>query len=139
MYRLKKEFYHYVPSLVEQAPRSNHYAGKLYVLINGASGSMAAVVASFIKEYKTATFIGEESGGTMEGNTSEAYTFLVLPNSKIRVMIPLTKKVYNLNAIKGRGVLPDYNIAPRIDDLLNAVDTELNFALDLITEKKQIK
>jgi len=137
MYRLKKEFYHYVPRLVEQEPTSNHYKGKLYVLINGASGSMAAVVASFIKAYSTAIFIGEESGGTMEGNTSEAYALLVLPNSKIRVMIPLTKKVYNLNPIKGRGVLADHHIVPKIEDLLNGVDTELNFALDLITKKSK--
>lgn len=135
MYRLKNEFYHYVPRLAEQEPMGNGYTGKLYVLINGASGSMAAVVASFIKAYRKAIFIGEESGGTMEGNTSETYAFLVLPNSKIRVMIPLTKKVHNLNPIKGRGVLPDYYIVPEIEDLLNGVDTELNFVLDLITKK----
>jgi len=63
MYRLKKA---YMPLLGEQQSDSNHYEGNLYVLINGASGSMASVVASFLKGNGRGVFIGEESGGAME-------------------------------------------------------------------------
>ncbi len=137
MYRLKKEFYSYVPLLDEQKPNKNNYTGKLYLLINGASGSMATVVASFLKGNREITVIGEESGGTVEGHTGASYAFLILPNSKIRVMIPLTKKVHNLDFVKGRGVLPHYNVSPKIEDILNEVDTELNFTLDLISKKNE--
>lgn len=101
---LEKEFYNDLYKL--QQPNKNHFKGKIYVLINRASGSMASVVATFLKANERAIFIGEESGGTMEGNTSDAYAKLQLPNTKIRVEIPLTKKVNNVDFVKGRGVLP---------------------------------
>ena len=137
MFRLKKEYYNYLPLLNEQKPDKNHYNGKLYVLINGASGSMASVVSSFLKANQRSIFIGEESGGTMEGNTSLAYARLLLPNTKIRIEIPLTKTVHYVNFIKGRGVFPDYYVVPKIEDVINGIDTELNFTLDLIVSKKR--
>lgn len=137
MFRLKEEYYNYLPLLNEQKPNKNHYAGKLYTMINGASGSMASVVSSFLKANQRSVFIGEESGGTMEGNTSLAYARLLLPNTKIRVEIPLTKTVHHVGFVKGRGVFPDYYVVPRIEDVINGTDTELNFALDVIGSKKR--
>lgn len=64
---------------------------------------MASIVATFLRDNQRATFIGEESGGTMEGTTSLAYARLILPNSKIRVEIPLTKTGHHVDFIKGRG------------------------------------
>lgn len=122
--------------LAEQQPDKNHYKGKLYVLINGASGSMAAVVTSFLKGNGRAVFIGEESGGTMEGNTSHQSARLILPNSKIRVVIPLIKTINAVAFGKGRGVEPDYEITPKMGDILKGIDTELNFTLNLILHKK---
>jgi hypothetical protein len=136
MYRLKKEYYKYMPLLDEQKPNINNYKGNLYVLINGASGSMASVVASFLKGNGRGIFIGEESGGTMEGNTSHTSARLVLPNSKIRVEIPLIKTTNAVVFTKGRGVYPDYYVTPKIDDILKGIDTELNFTLSLIPAKK---
>jgi hypothetical protein len=136
MFRLKKEYYNYLPLLNEQKPDKNHYTGKLYVLINGASGSMASVVSSFLRANQRSIFIGEESGGTMEGNTSLAYARLMLPNTKIKIEIPLTKTAHHIDFVKGRGVFPDYYVVPRIEDVINGTDTELNFALDLIVSKK---
>lgn len=120
----------------EQQPNSDHYAGKLYVLINGASGSMATVVASFLKGNERGVFIGEESGGAMEGATARYGATLVLPNSKIVVHVGLLKTVRAVAFTKGRGVEPDYKVTPKIDDLLKGTDTELNFVLSLISSKK---
>jgi C-terminal processing protease CtpA/Prc len=137
MFRLKKEYYNFLPLLNEQKPDNNHFSGKLYVLINGASGSMASVVSSLLKANQRAIFIGEESGGTMEGNTSLAYARLLLPNTKIRVEVPLTKTVHHVDFVKGRGVFPDYSVVPEIEDVMNGIDTELNFTLELIASKKR--
>jgi hypothetical protein len=133
MYSLKNK---YMPLLDEQQPDINHFEGKLYVLINGASGSMASVVASLLKGNKRAIFIGEESGGTMEGNTSHQSARLVLPNTKIRVAIPLVKTTNAVPFTKGRGVAPDYPVTPDIRDILKGVDTELNFTLGLISSER---
>jgi hypothetical protein len=59
-----------------------------------------------------------------------------LPNTKIRVEIPLTKKVNNVEFTKGRGVSPDYLIPLNIENIMKGVDAELNFALELIESKK---
>jgi hypothetical protein len=136
MHRLKKEYYNYMPLLNEQKPDENNFKGNLYVLINGASGSMATVIASLLKGNERGIFIGEEAGGTMEGNTSHSTARLILPHSKIRVAIPLIKTTNAVDFTKGRGVYPDYYIIPNIDDILKGIDTELNFALSLISSRK---
>ncbi|SHH64157.1 Peptidase family S41 [Chryseolinea serpens] len=134
VYRLKDEYFNNLYKT--QPPNKDHYKGKIYVLMNGASGSMASVVATFLKASDRAVFIGEEGGGTMEGNTSDSFAKLQLPNTKIRVEIPLTKKVNNVEFMKGRGVFPDYYVSPKIEDIMRGVDTELNFVLNLISTKK---
>lgn len=120
----------------EQQPDSNHYKGNLYVLINGASGSMASVVASILKGNGQGVFIGEESGGAMEGATAFYGATLVLPNSKIKVHLGLVKTTRAVPFTKGRGVEPDYEVHPKIDELLKGTDTELNFTLGLIRSKE---
>jgi hypothetical protein len=133
VYEFKKA---YMPLPGEQQPDMNHHNGNLYVLINGASGSMASVVASFLKGNGRGVFIGEESGGAMEGATARYGATLVLPNSKIKVHLGLLKTTNAVVFTKGRGVYPDHPITPKIDDILAGIDTELNFALSLIASKK---
>ena len=135
-YRPRKEYYdRWTPLLYEQRPMDMHFNGQLTVLMNGASGSMASVVCSFLKSNSQAVFIGEESGGAMEGPTSRSFAKLTLPNTHITIDVPLTKTVNAVSYTKGRGVIPDYWIEPAIDDLLHTIDTELNFALKLIGRK----
>lgn len=133
MYALKKT---YLPQLGEQQVNKNNYKGNLYVLINGGSGSMASIVACFLKGNGRGVFIGEESGGTMEGITARFGATLVLPNTKIRVHFGLLKTDNAVPFTKGRGVEPDYAVQPKIDELLNGTDTELDFVLGLIASKK---
>jgi len=135
-YQVRKEYYRlWTPLLLEQQPRDDHFDGQLTVLANGASGSMAAIVCSFLKSHKRAVFVGEETGGAMEGPTSRSFTKLTLPNTRISIAVPLTKTVNAVTYTKGRGVIPDYWIEPSIEDLLHGVDTELNFALKLINQE----
>jgi hypothetical protein len=53
------------------------------------------------------------------------------------VEVPLTKKVYHVDFIKGRGVSPDFHVQPSIEDIATRTDTELNFALKLIDSQKK--
>lgn len=117
-------------------PDPKAYQHNLYVLINGATGSAASILATLIRvNRKDAVFIGEESGGDMEGPVSGTGTDITLPNTKIRVDIPFVKRVVNLNGyepLKGRGILPDYTVAPSLDDFAGNKDTELEFTISLI-------
>ncbi|HMF71092.1 MAG TPA: S41 family peptidase, partial [Flavitalea sp.] len=117
-------------------PVTDPYTAKLYVLINGATGSAASILATLIRvNRKDAIFVGEESGGDMEGPVSGDGLSIVLPNTRLRADIPFIKRVVNLNGYpnkKGRGIIPDHHIIPTPENVVNNEDAELIFTLRLI-------
>ncbi len=124
------------PLLGLQKPKTNSFKGKVYMLTNGLSFSTTADFCATARSNKRAVFVGEETGGGYYGNTSGGRTEAILPNSGIVVNIPLYKY---LNAVKkaehsDRGIIPDYPVYARIDDILQNRDVELAMALGLIRQ-----
>lgn len=122
------------PNVGKQKHSTPTYRGHIYVLINGGSFSTTSEFLSMLHFHTKATFIGEESGGGYYGNCSGPTPDLKLPHSKVRVEIPLMN--YRM-AVKGypnadRGLIPDYQIAPSIREIIEDKDVELEFAKDLI-------
>ena len=122
-----------------QYPKPHHYTGKVYFLMNGASASTTAELLSAAHANNLGTFIGEEAGGNYEGGNGGSFIGLVLPHSRIRISIPL---VYYHNITKppfkkGRGVIPDYEVPDNLDNILKGIDTQKQFALDLIRQNQQ--
>ena len=120
--------------VAEQAPASTPFLGKLVVLIDGGTFSTAADVAAQLRSMGRATFIGEETGGGYEGNTSGLNALIVLPNSKQRLRIMM----YDYwNAVKpaparGRGTIPDRPVVRRIMDYIRGVDPALEEAIRIL-------
>lgn len=117
-----------------QQPQKNHFDGKAWFLINGQCFSTTAEFCSIAHYHRRGSFVGEEIGGNYYGNTSGTFLILTLPNTKVRVLVPLVKYVL---AVSGypyprRGVMPDFPVQPTIRDLLNRIDAELSFTLKLI-------
>ena len=82
---------------------------------------------------KRASFIGEETGGGYYGNNSGMETTLTLPNSKMRVRVPMYEY---WNAVPGydgkrRGTRPDHPSETKVGNLLRGVDEQLELALKL--------
>jgi hypothetical protein len=125
------------PNLALQQPNAEHYDGKLFFLINGGTFSSTAEFAAIAKSDKRGLFIGEETGGGYYGNTSGDRATIYLPNTQIRVNIPLTRYTLAVKRVKhgGRGVVPDLEIAPTIDDKLSGRDPQMEAALQ-IAEKR---
>jgi hypothetical protein len=122
------------PLLGSQRPQKNSFKGKVFILTNGLSFSTTADFCATARSNNRAIFIGEETGGGYYGNTSGGRTEVVLPNSKIIAYIPIYKYI---NAVKkakhpDRGTIPDYQILPRIEDILQHKDVELEFALAMV-------
>ena len=115
------------------APAPGRFVGRLIVLVDGATGSAAAQLATLIRVNRSdAIFVGEESGGDMEGPISGSYLSMTLPHSKLRVEVPVLKKVLHLNRFRyqrGRGVIPDHVITPTQEDIAHDRDPVLAFAL----------
>lgn len=91
--------------------KKDHFAGEVYLFINGGSYSCSAIVANTFKENKRGQIIGQMSGGSAFINSGGPNKVITLPNSKITFTIPRTQ--YNLRAnpaVIGAGVIPDVAI-----------------------------
>ncbi|MEL0300718.1 MAG: S41 family peptidase [Flavobacteriaceae bacterium] len=111
------------------------YNRKIYVLISGKTFSGGAEFASLIKMTDRGIFIGEETGGTYEGNVSGYSEYIKLPNSKIEIKIPIVHFQINVSPEKkGHGVIPDYRVKQTWRDYLNGKNTKKFFAIKTIIE-----
>lgn len=119
------------------SPKGNNFKGNLYVLANGNSFSATGEFTSFIKQYRKSIFIGEEVGGNKIQNTSGISFKLQLPNSKLRMEIPIVLWKMNVSfPNNGHGVIPDYWVRNTIEDELNNQDSILEYTIDLIEKSK---
>lgn len=115
-------------------PQPNRFTGNVYVLIDGFSFSTCADVATVMHHHQLATFIGQETGGGYDGNTSGNSKSLILPHSGIRVNVPMWKYTTANpgHSYYGRGVIPDYPTSRTRQALIENTDVELAKALELI-------
>ena len=123
----------YHPGVGEHQPASHPFLGKLVVLIDGGSFSTTADVAAQLRSRERATFVGEETGGTYEGNTSGLNALIVLPNSRLglKIMMYGYWNAVRAPAKPGRGTLPEHVVARRVGDLLRGIDPALERAITL--------
>lgn len=119
----------------EKPPQELVYPGKVYVLISGRTFSGGAEFASLVKMTDRGLFIGEETGGTYEGNVSGYSESIKLPNSKIEVEIPTVHFQMNVSPEqKGRGVIPDYEVPQTWEDFISGRNTKKDFTIKMITQ-----
>jgi C-terminal processing protease CtpA/Prc len=114
-------------------PRSNHFAGKIFVLMNGGSFSATAMVIATLEREKRAVFIGEKTGGNrhiISGDPIEE----VLPSTKMRCFISTTNYRIVAGDNDGHGISPTFPVHPSIDDMLKRYDASKAMALKLISD-----
>jgi C-terminal processing protease CtpA/Prc len=119
------------PNLGLQQPVVPVYGGAVTILIDGGSFSATGEFTSVIHHAGRATFVGEESGAGYYGNTSGPSALLTLPHTGVRVRIPFMRYSSAVSgyAPEDRGLIPDHEVTPTIDDLLAGRDPVLAFAL----------
>lgn len=115
----------------EQQPSHPGFAGRLVVLIDGGTFSTAADVAAQLRSRTSAWFIGEETAGAYEGNTSGLNALIVLPNSGLRLRIMMYDywNAVRPPAQRGRGTIPDEPGFRTVADLLAGRDPILQRAI----------
>lgn len=124
----------YYSELGYDSPNSEHiYENKLYLLTSGLTFSGGAEFASLIKMSNRGVFIGEETGGTYEGNVSGYTETIKLPYTGITIDIPTVHfQMDVLPAIRGRGIIPDYEVPQTWEDYLKGKNSKLEFAKRII-------
>jgi hypothetical protein len=118
-----------------QTPKTeDHFSGRVYVLIDSASGSSSAEVPALLHHLGLATIIGEEPNGSYQGETAGIIPTLLLPNSKLAVRVPLL--AYHNDVMPGvrigRGVEPTFSVSETLEDSIAGVDTVMTFTRALI-------
>ncbi len=127
------------PNLGIKPPLQPVFGGTVYALVNGGSFSATGEFLSVFRANRRGLLIGEESGAGRTGNTSGISIGLKLPNSEIAVFIPMVG--YYMAGDPGphpeRGLLPDHEVIPTVEDILEGRDPVLEFALDLARRSRQ--
>ena len=114
-----------------------HFTGKIYVLINGGSFSASCILSSSLKSHPNVTFVGEETGGAYNGTVAGLMPLVNLPNSKIPLRLGLMDiRTINQTNVDGRGIFPDKEIIPTIEDKVNGKDPEMDWILEQIKSAK---
>lgn len=115
----------------------NHFNGNIYILTGGFTFSAATLVASNLKGQQNVTIVGEETGGGAYGNSAMLLPTVVLPNTGLRITIPLYRMVLNSKRLKnGRGIFPDVEVKPSSDNIKRNEDAKLEKVLEILKERK---
>lgn len=112
------------------------FKGKTYVLISGTSFSSAVMFASAIKDCKIGYLIGQETGG-LATETGDIYPF-TLPNTNLNAFVSHKRFVRPSGENDGKGVLPDIEVTPTIEDKLAGNDIEMELAKKIILTSRNI-
>ncbi len=118
-------------------PKKNNFTGKIYVLINGSSFSAASILPSKLKGDKRAILVGEETGGTNDGTVAGRYATKKLKNSKLYLPIGLMLIQPNIKFTDTKkGVIPDVEIIPTLQEVLQKKDVQLDWVMEEIENSK---
>ncbi|WP_207533588.1 S41 family peptidase [Desertivirga arenae] len=117
-------------------PKTKHFAGKVYVLINGGTFSAASLLAANLKGSGRAFFVGTETGGSENGCVAGFLPVFTLPYSKLSLRFGLAAvEPYYATGKEGRGVFPDIEVKPTLQDRLKGVDPELTRVVEELRGK----
>jgi hypothetical protein len=114
----------------------DHFSGDVYVLTNGLTFSASALFCNAVKGQSNVTLVGENTGGGWHGNSGIMIPDITLPNTKLRVRLPVFRLVqYNHVPKTGTGVAPDIYVGPTVESSRKDIDRKMEFVKQLIKEK----
>jgi C-terminal processing protease CtpA/Prc len=113
-----------------------HYSGDTYVLTNGLTFSASSLFCNAVKGQKNVTLVGENTGGGWHGNSGIMIPDITLPNTKLRVRLPVFRLVqYQHVAKTGTGVIPDIYVGPTVESSRKDIDRKMEVVKELIQQK----
>jgi len=116
----------------------NHFNGKVYILTGGNSFSATTLFTQAVKPQENVIVVGEETGGGAYGNTAWLIPDLTLPQTRIRVRLPLFRLVIDKNIPKdGHGVQPEVLSLPTTDAIRRGADYKMDKVMELIRIHQQ--
>ncbi len=125
--------YYVFPNNGDRFSKGEKYSfnGEVYLLSSSANTSLAFYTNQNFRRHQLGTIIGTETGGNLRDINGGQILFLRLPNSGIEIDFPVMGG-FSLNDYPNKGVSPDIEVAPSIDDFINDRDVVLEKTLQLI-------
>jgi C-terminal processing protease CtpA/Prc len=114
--------------------KTDHFGGNLFVLIDGATFSSGALFTAALKaQRKNVKLIGRETSGAEEGCNGMTIQHLTLPHTQVIVDFPWMRVVsVAKKPVFGHGILPDYEVDYKPEDIVYKRDRDLEKVLGLI-------
>ena len=112
-------------------PDKTAFKGKLIILTSSANSSASTHLMSFLKgQNPDAVLIGEQTGGSAQGATAGLLFTLTLPESGIKMRIPMLQQFINVDSFEhGYGMSPDVEVNMTAADFLSGRDPAYERAL----------
>jgi hypothetical protein len=118
--------------------KKNHFGGQVYAISGGYSFSATTLFLNAVKGQANVTVVGEETGGGSYGNSAVYIPEITLPNSRLRVRLPVFRLVMNKDYPKnGRGIVPDIYAGPSIEAVKKGGDPKMETVKELIKAKRK--
>ncbi|MGB5875468.1 MAG: S41 family peptidase [Bacteroidota bacterium] len=127
-----KPYGQYISLAFPLPQREKRFAGKVYTLTNGRCFSTTGHLCALMKYHEIGTFVGSETGGTYTCN--DAVKVTTLENTQLQAQIARASfrvEVYGIR--RDRGIVPDHEVEPRIEDVIEGTDTVKEYVLKLLT------
>jgi C-terminal processing protease CtpA/Prc len=112
-----------------------HFDGQLTLVQGGYTFSATAIFISSLKGQKNTTLVGEETGGGYYGSSAMYLPTIVLPNSRLRVTLPMYRLVMDATRPKGHGIVPDIEIPPSSIAIKEGIDLKMKKIREMIQAK----
>jgi C-terminal processing protease CtpA/Prc len=117
--------------------KQNHFDGKTYILSGGNSFSATTLFIGTLIKQENVTVVGEETGGGAYGNSAWHMPTVLLPETKVRLTLPLYRLVINKDNPKtGYGIQPEVKAGPSVEAIRKGTDYKLEKVMQLIKEDK---
>ncbi len=121
---------------VHKPKKKNHFSGNLYIITSGLTFSASTLFLSKVYNQPNVTIIGEETGGGARGNSAVFTPRVTLPNTGVRLRLPLFRIISDINIpANGRGIIPTVEVRPDSRSIQLGKDKKMEKALSLIGEK----
>lgn len=118
--------------------RRRFFNGQVYILTGGMTFSAASLFCKTMKGQDNVLLIGEETGGSGYASNGLLIPDFRLPNSGVKVRMPLFRLVPDSSASNnGRGVMPDIRISPTSTSFKLGFDPVMVTALSVVRQFDQ--
>ncbi len=114
-------------------PAKNRFKGNLIVLTSDSNSSASASLIALLKSEGRAVLVGEKTGGSPDGPTGGLQFTMTVPESKIRMRIPMIRYYSDLAGFEsGQGIVPDKNVPLTVDAFRAGFDPAFEAAKALL-------